>query len=55
MKITRKKVKLKQLFCLVVYYGVAQYLPKSGSYGNVGGVIRRFLCKQESLGNVVRV
>lgn len=46
MKITGKNVKLKQLFCLVVYYGVAQYLPKSGSYGNVGGVIRRFLCKQ---------
>lgn len=37
MKIHNKEIKLKQLVCLVLYYGFAQYLPKSNTYGNVGG------------------
>lgn len=45
MKIHNKEIKLKQLVCLVLYYGFAQYLPKSNTYGNVGGVIRYALCK----------
>lgn len=54
MKITGKKVKLRQLFCLVVYYGIAQHLPKSGTYGNVGGELEDSYANK-SLGNVVRV
>ena len=45
MKIHNKEIKLKQLVCLVLYYGFAQYLPKSNTYGNVGGIIRYALCK----------
>ena len=37
MKIHNKEIKLKQLVCLVLYYGIAQYLPKSNTYGNIGG------------------
>lgn len=46
MKIFGKNVKIRQLCCLGLYYGFAQYLPKSGRFGNVGGVIRRSLCKR---------
>lgn len=45
MKIHNKEIGLKQLVCLVLYYGFAQYLPKSNTYGNLGGVIRYTLCK----------
>ena len=45
MKIHNKEIKLEQLVCLVLYYGFAQYLPKSNTYVNVGGVIRYALCK----------
>lgn len=44
MIIKGKNISLKQLFCLMLYYGLAQYLPESHKYGNWGGVIRRFLC-----------
>lgn len=37
MKIFGKNVKIRQLCCLGLYYGFAQYLPKSGRFGNVGG------------------
>lgn len=46
MKIHGKEMTLMQTICLGVYYGLAQYLPKSGTYGNIGGVIRYFLCKR---------
>lgn len=46
MKINGKELKLVQLLCLILYYSFAYYLPKSGTYGNVGGVIRRGLCKK---------
>lgn len=37
MKIHNKEIKLKQLVYLVLYYGIAQYLPKSNTFGNMGG------------------
>lgn len=45
MKIHNKEIKLRQFVCLALYYGFAQYLPKSNTYGNLGGVIRYALCK----------
>lgn len=46
MKINGRELRLVQLLCLIIYYSFAYYLPKSGTYGNVGGVIRRGLCKK---------
>lgn len=46
MIIQGKSIKMTQLLCLVLYYGIAQYLPKSHTFGNVGGEIRYRLCKQ---------
>ena len=40
LKIRNKELEFKKLVCLVLYYGFAQYLPKSNTYGNLGGVIR---------------
>ena len=37
LKIRNKELEFKKLVCLVLYYGFAQYLPKSNTYGNVGG------------------
>lgn len=37
MKIKGKEFQLSQIFFLVLYYGFAQYLPKSNTYGNLGG------------------
>ena len=38
LKIRNKELEFKKLVCLVLYYGFAQDLPKSNTYGNVGGV-----------------
>lgn len=47
MKILGKKIRLKTLMCLVLYYGIAYWLPSS--YCVFGGTIfkriRAFLCK----------
>lgn len=45
MIIQGKQIKLSQLFFLVLYYGIAQYLPKSHTFGNIGGAVRYWLCK----------
>lgn len=45
MKIRGKSISVVQIICLAVYYGFARYLPQSHTYWQVGGVIRRFLCK----------
>lgn len=45
MIIHGKTIKIGQIICLALYYGFAQYLPKSNTYGNLGGVIRYALCK----------
>ena len=37
LKSRNKELELKELVCLVLYYGFAQYLPKSNTYGNMGG------------------
>ena len=37
LKIRNKELEFKKLVCLMLYYGFAQYLPKSNTYGNVGG------------------
>ena len=44
MIIRGKSISLKQVICLIAYYGFAQYLPESHTFGCVGGAIRRFLC-----------
>ena len=45
LKIRNKELEFKKLVYLMLYYGFAQYLPKSNTYGNMGGVIRYALCK----------
>ena len=37
--------KVSQIICLVLYYGIARWLPKSGLFFNIGGSCRRALCK----------
>lgn len=37
MIIKGKEIKIRQVFCLALYYGFAQYLPKSNTFGNMGG------------------
>jgi len=46
MIIKGKTISLKQLICLALYYSIAQFLPKSNTIGNIGGLCRRFLCKR---------
>mgnify|MGYP000543289449 CR=1 FL=1 len=46
MRIKGKEIKIKQIFYLVLYYGFARYLPKSNTFGNIGGEIRYLICKQ---------
>ena len=46
MKIKGKKISLKQIFCLILYYGTAQYFPPSHLFFNIGGQLRGFLCKR---------
>ena len=45
MTIHGKTIKIGQIICLALYYGFAQFLPKSNTFFNVGGGIRYFLCK----------
>ncbi len=37
--------RLSQVICLALYYGFARWLPISGTMFNIGGRIRRALCK----------
>lgn len=46
MVIHGTKFSIRQIVCLTLYYGIARHLPQSGKYLNLGGVIRRFLCKR---------
>ena len=46
MKIRGRNISIVQIICLAAYYGFARYLPESHTYGQVGGGIRRFLCKR---------
>lgn len=47
MKVKGVEMNFKQIFCLVVYYGFAMYLPDSynGTRGKISNRIRVFLCK----------
>ena len=45
MTIHGKTIQIGQIICLALYYGFAQFLPKSNTFFNVGGGIRFFLCK----------
>lgn len=45
MRIKEKNISSKKILCLFLYYGIAQYLPKSNTLFNMGGVIRYRLCK----------
>lgn len=46
MRIQGNSIRFSQVFYLALYYGIAQFLPKSHTFGNVGGAIRYFLCKR---------
>ena len=46
MLINKKKINIKKIICLLLYYSIAQYLPQSGRLLNIGGVIRLCLCKR---------
>lgn len=46
MRIKGKSISVTQIICLILYYGLARYLPKSNTCGNIGGAIRRILCKR---------
>ena len=43
LKIRNKELEFKKLVYLMLYYGFAQYLPKSNTYGNVGGSVTFFV------------
>ena len=45
IKIHNREIGINQIFCLALYYGCAQYLPKSHTFGNIGGTVRYWLCK----------
>lgn len=44
MIIHGQKFNVSQIICLTLYYGIARWLPKTGTWCNVGGGMRRFLC-----------
>ena len=46
MKLKGKHFTAMQLFCLILYYGVAIFLPRTGRFFNLGGCCRRFLCQR---------
>ena len=52
MTIHGKTIKIGQIICLALYYGFAQFLPKSNTFFNVGGVLD-FFSVSISLRNVV--
>lgn len=45
IKINNKQIEIKKVICLILYYGIAQYLPKTHEFGNLGGSVRYWLCK----------
>ena len=46
MIIYGQKFKVSQLICIVLYYSVARWLPKSGTFFNIGGCCRRIIVKR---------
>lgn len=44
MTIKGKNIPIAKFFWLALYYGFARYLPMSNTYGNIGGVCRRWVC-----------
>lgn len=45
MVIKGQVFKVYQLIYLAFYYGLARWLPQTGRFFNMGGIIRRILCK----------
>lgn len=45
MTIRGQQFRITQIVCLALYYGIARWMPKTGHCFNIGGVLRRFLCK----------
>lgn len=45
MKYRGQNFKISQLFFILLYYGIARWLPKSGTFFNFGGWLRRVCCK----------
>ena len=40
-----KKLQVRKIICLVIYYSFARFLPKSHTCFNIGGAVRYMLCK----------
>lgn len=45
MNIYGKKISLKKIICLILYYSIARYLPQSHRFFNIGGWSRYQLCR----------
>lgn len=58
MNIHGQQFKITQIVCLVLYYGIARWLPKSGTFFNVGGcrrlIVKRLFKKCGKMVNVER-
>lgn len=46
MVIKGKNITISQILCLILYYSIAIYLPKTQSFFHIGGYFRRYLCKR---------
>lgn len=46
MIIKGRQFSVTQILCLIIYYGIGYYLPKTGSYFNIGGRLRYLCCKK---------
>ena len=45
MTIRGQYFKISQVICLLLYYGIARWLPQSGHFFNFGGWCRRVICR----------
>lgn len=45
MKLKGIEFKVQTILSLLLYFGIAQYLPSSFKFYGIGGKVRRFLCK----------
>ncbi len=46
MRIKGREISLFRTGCLILYYGIAQFLPETGKWFNIGGYLRYQLCRR---------